>query len=238
MSAALFTFYGILNSLLPNSKKGATFSLVFEPHQSLKHLIESLGIPHTEVGQVMVNGQSCDLMHRLQDGDRVEVYPVDDFGKRLSTDMPRFVLDGHLGRLAVYLRMLGFDTLYRNDYSDDELAKIACRDGRVLLTRDRRLLMRKNVLVGSLVYQRNPRHQVLEVVQRFDLFGRVRPFQRCLRCNHPLQRVDKKTVLDRLEPLTKQYYDEFHLCPACNQLYWKGSHYERMLEMVQRITQP
>jgi len=150
---------------------------------------------------------------------------------------PYFVLDNHLGQLATYLRMLGFDSLYRNDFHDDELALISTRDGRILLTRDRRLLMRKVITFGYCPHQTDPRKQVVEVMHRFKLFGQVKPFQRCLRCNSPLQVVRKEDIIERLEPLTKLYFEEFHLCPVCNQIYWKGSHYGHMLEMITELEQ-
>jgi len=225
---AHFTFLGELNDFLPHYRKNASFAIDFEGHQTLKHLIESLGVPHTEFGQVLVNGQPAAPPDRLQDGDRVMVYPADT----LPLSEPRFVLDNHLGQLAIYLRMLGFDSLYRNDYQDNELSQVSSEEERVLLTRDRRLLMRKVIRHGYCIHQTDPRQQAIEVLRRFKLAGQVRPFQRCLRCNSPLQVVSKQDIIERLEPLTKIYYDEFHICPACNQIYWKGSHYGHMQEMI------
>jgi uncharacterized protein with PIN domain len=232
---ATFTFLDELNDFLPHYRKNIEFSLEFEPHQSLKHLIESIGVPHTEFGRVMVNGHEMDPASRLRDGDQVTVYPADTL---LNGD-PCFILDNHLGQLAIYLRMLGFDCLYRNDYQDDELAKVSIEDGRVLLTRDRRLLMRKLIRRGYCIHQTDPRQQTVEVLRRFMLFGQVRPFRRCLRCNSPLQVVSKQDIIERLEPLTKQHYNEFSLCPSCNQIYWKGSHYGHMQQMIiEMATQP
>ncbi len=225
---ATFTFVDELNDFLAHPLKGTSFTLEFAPHQSLKHLIESLGVPHTDIGQVLVNGQVADPNNRLSEGAQVVVYPA---ASRLSGE-PRFVLDNHLGQLATYLRMLGFDTLYRNDYQDEELARIASSGERVLLTRDRRLLMRKAIRQGYCIHQTDPRRQAVEVLKRFKLQAQVEPFQRCLRCNSPLQVVSKREVLDRLEPLTKLYYDDFRICPNCGQIYWKGSHYGHMLEMI------
>jgi uncharacterized protein with PIN domain len=228
---ATFTFIDGLNDFLPRQLKDTSFSLEFAPHQSLKHLIESLGVPHTDFGLVQVNGQTGDPNKRLHDGDQVTIYPADS----LLPAEPHFILDNHLGQLATYLRMLGFDAQYRNDYQDEELAKIASREGRVLLTRDRRLLMRKGIRQGYCIHQTDPRHQAVEVLRRFKLQEKVRPFQRCLRCNSPLQVVSKQEVFERLQPLTKIYYDEFRICPTCKQIYWKGSHYEHMLEMIEAI---
>ena len=231
---ATFTFIDELNDFLPHYRKNTPFILEFAPHQSLKHLIESLGVPHTEFGQVLVNGQAVDASNRLQDGDQVMVYPADS---PLEGE-PCFILDNHLGQLATYLRMLGFDCLYRNDYQDDELAKVSIEEERVLLTRDRRLLMRKAIRRGYCIHQTDPRLQAAEVLRRFKLFGQVKPFQRCLRCNSPLQVVHKQDIIERLEPLTKKYYEEFRICPACNQIYWKGSHFEHMQQNDPRNGSP
>ena len=225
---ATFTFIDELNDFLPHYRKNTPFSLGFEPHQSLKHLIESIGVPHTEFGRVLVNGQAVDGSNRMGDGDLVTVYP----DNAPLDDKACFILDNHLGQLATYLRMLGFDCLYRNDYQDDELARVSIEEGRVLLTRDRRLLMRKAIRRGYCIHQTDPRQQVAEVLKRFKLFGQVKPFRRCLRCNSPLQTVSKQDVIERLEPLTKEYYDEFRICPTCNQIYWKGSHFEHMQQMI------
>jgi len=148
---------------------------------------------------------------------------------------PRFVLDGHLGRLASHLRMLGLDCLYSSAFEDEELAQASAEEGRILLTRDRRLLMRKIVTQGYLLRSLDSDEQLCEVVKRYELWQWVKPFRRCLRCNHPLETVSKEAVLERLEPLTKRYFDEFRICPACDQVYWKGSHYERMLELIAQV---
>ncbi len=228
---AQFTFIDELNDFLPRELKGTTFTLEFAPHQSLKHLIESLGVPHTDFGRALVNGHETDAGKRLHEGDWVTVFPAETTA---DGDIC-FVLDNHLGQLATYLRMLGFDTLYHNDYQDEELARVSSQEGRVLLTRDRRLLMRKVIRQGYCIHQSDPRQQAVEVLKRFKLQGQVRPFQRCLRCNSPLQVVSKQDVIERLEPLTKIYYDEFRICPSCNHVYWKGSHYGRMLEMIKAM---
>ncbi len=228
LTEATFTFIDELNDFLPHDRKNIAFSLDFEDHQTLKHLIESIGVPHTEFDRVLVNGQIVDSASHLRDGDRVTVYP----SNTPLTDKPCFILDNHLGQLATYLRMLGFDSLYQNDYQDDELAQVSSQEERVLLTRDRRLLMRKAIRRGYCIHQTDPRLQAAEVLRRFNLFGQVRPFQRCLRCNSPLLVVSKQDVIERLEPLTKRYYDEFHICPSCNQIYWKGSHFEHMQQMI------
>jgi uncharacterized protein with PIN domain len=232
MSTADFLFLGRLRDFLARDQRDQVIPVEFRGRQSIKHLAESLGVPQPETGQVQVNGQEGTLSTITQDGDRVEVHPIPN-GCPVE---PRFVLDIHLGRLTAYLRMLGFDCLYRNDYQDAELAEIAQREERILLSRDRRLLMRKAVTHGYCLRSLDSLEQMTEVIQRFDLTSRVSPFHRCLRCNHPLEPVAKEAVLDRLEPLTKLYFDEFQICPACGQIYWKGSHYEKMQKLVEEVT--
>ena len=232
MQTAHFLFLGRLNDFLPSDQKERSIHVEFRGRQSVKHLAESLGVPHPEIGRVQINRQDGSLNAIAEEGDQVEVYPI----RNGCPIEPRFLLDNHLGRLAAYLRMLGFDCLYRNDYEDQELAEILQREERILLTRDRRLLMRKAVTHGYCPRSLDSLEQLTEVIQRFDLRKRIAPFHRCLRCNHLLETVPKEAVLDRLEPLTKLYFDDFRICPNCKQIYWKGSHYEQMQDLVEKLT--
>jgi uncharacterized protein with PIN domain len=234
MSIALFVFHDRLNDFLNYNQKQKQIQVEFKGQQSVKHLAESLGVPHPEIGRVQVNGQDDALSHITQNGDSVEIYPIEN-GCPIE---PRFLLDCHLGRLTAHLRMLGFDCLYENDYDDPDMADIVHREGRILLTRDRRLLMRKAVEHGYCLRSLDPLEQLTEIIQRYDLKEKIQPFHRCLHCNHLLERVEKETIIDRLEPLTRQYFDEFHICPACGQIYWKGSHYEQMQKLVEQIKSP
>jgi len=231
MSTAHFRFHGRLNGFLPRDQREQIRPLAFRGQQSIKHLVESLGVPHPEIGQVYVNGQEGTLSIITRDGDQVDVHPI----QNLCPIEPRFLLDNHLGRLAAYLRMLGFDCLYRSDYSDEELAETLRGEERILLSRDRRLLMRKVVVHGYCPRSLDSLEQLREVIRRFDLLPRIVPFHRCLRCNHSLETIPKEAVLDRLEPLTKLYFNEFQICPSCQQIYWKGSHYERMQALIEQM---
>lgn len=226
-----------LRALLPSwRRQWDSVPLEFKGSPAIKHVVESLGVPHTEVGSLRVNGLPAALGDLLRAGDEVEVAGV-EAGKGLFNGLgePTFIADNHLGRLAAYLRMLGFDTLYRNNYQDAELAAVAHQEERILLTRDRRLLMRRDVAFGCCLRSLDSQVQLGEVVARYALDRISRPFQRCLRCNHELEDVEKARVLDRLQPLTRRYFEEFARCPACDQVYWKGSHYDRMLELIQRL---
>ena len=233
MKTARFEFDPSLQPLLKRDLRGHPVDLRFQGPQSVKHLIESLGIPHTEIGSLKTNGNELGLDYIVHNGDRIEVLPV---ALADLTEEPRFVLDGHLGRLASHLRMLGLDCLYNNGYEDEELVDISVEEERFLLTRDRLLLMHKVITQGYLLRSLDSTEQLHEVVKRYGLVKWVRPFQRCMNCNHLLEAVKKETVLEKLEPLTKKYYHDFKLCPACDQVYWKGSHYERMVKVIEGVS--
>ena len=238
-----FRFYGDLNDFLPPVKRQARFVHVLKEPASIKDVIESLGPPHPEVDLILVNGASVDFSYRLTGGETVNAYPLFrtfDIHPLSQVRPPplseaRFVLDVHLGKLATYLRLLGFDALYQNNYTDPQLAEAAHRDRRILLTQDRALLKRSVILYGYCVRASDPMQQVQEVLRRFQLFEAISPFQRCLRCNGRIQPVAKADICDRLEPLTKQYYTEFHICQDCDQIYWKGSHYDRMQTLIDGV---
>ena len=206
-------------------------------------MIESLGIPHPEIELILANGGPIDFSYLVQDGDRIAVYPfftvlTPDASHRVRPaplDPPRFVLDVHLGQLARYLRMLGFDTLYRNNFDDEALARISSTEQRILLTRDRGLLKRSLVVYGYCLRTTRPRQQLLDVLYRFDLFEEIRPFQRCLVCNGWLEAVDKPLIRDQLPARIWADYETFRRCPACYQIYWQGSHLARMEQFIAGI---
>ncbi len=243
MPVAHLRFYSELNDFLPIDKKFVSFPQPFNWHCSIKHIIEALGVPHTEVDLILINGQSVDFTARPNDGDHISIYPVFEtlditpviHLRPAPLRNPSFILDTHLGKLAAYLRMTGFDTLYKNDFTDEQIALIAAQDGRIVLTRDRGLLKRNLVTRGYIVRQNLPRYQVCEVIERFDLYQLLRPFQRCLRCNGLLVRVEKEAILEHLLPDTARYFNEFYQCQECCQIYWKGSHYQKMQVFVQDI---
>ncbi|MBN1536445.1 MAG: Mut7-C ubiquitin/RNAse domain-containing protein [Anaerolineales bacterium] len=239
MKHVTFQFHDDLNDFMPDERKGILFPYDFRGPQTVKHLIESLGVPHIEVGRIVMNGTATSFDYLVQDGDNIHVFPIshsDEDNQPLSRLCPlgehRFVLDNHLGRLAYLLRMIGMDTLYQNDYQDTALAQIASQGERILLTRDRRLLMRNAVRYGYWVRSKNPRVQLVEVMRRFNLEGEIVRFYRCMRCNGILQSVQKEEILPRLLPLTRRYIHEFRICPDCKQIYWYGSHCEHMNELI------
>ena len=243
MKQCSFRFYASLNDFLPLEQNHIEFAHEFELSTSLKDMIEALGVPHTEIDLVLVNGTPSALTHIVHDADRISVFPwfysikLED-AQRLHP-MPlreaRFVCDSHLGRLAAYLRMLGFDTFYRTDGADDQLARISVHEQRILLTRDRGLLKRASVVRGYFVRASDSREQLREVVERHDLQDGISTFTRCMHCNTTVREVRKEEVLDRLPPRTQQHYNEFCLCPGCQKVYWKGSHYRRMQRLIDTL---
>ncbi len=233
MKVAHFVFDEDLSALLLRHRGQRVLAYPFTGPQSVKHLVESLGIPHTEVGSILANGAPVPQDYQVQDGDELAV--TQSGPSSYSEVEPRFILDGHLGRLASRLRMLGVDCVYRNEAADDDLASTSVSENRILVTRDRRLLMRKRITFGYLIRSLHTHEQLAEVVGKFGLRRWIRPFQRCIRCNTFLQPVAKAEILDRLKPLTRLYYNDFRICPACGQIYWKGSHFDRMLQMIDAL---
>ncbi|MEH2323348.1 MAG: Mut7-C RNAse domain-containing protein [Nostoc sp.] len=249
MAIAHFYFHGELNYFLPRHHQQVKISHFFEERASIKDMIESLGVPHPEVDFINVNGNYVNFSYIVLDGDTINVYPI----SARSTIIPsvsvmpealtiiRFVLDIHLGKLATSLRLLGFDTLYRNDYEDAKLAEISYSQGRILLTRDKGLLMRSLVTYGYYVRNINPQQQIIEVLGRYDLFKLISPFKRCLRCNGLLEPVDKQSIIDKLPETVRSQIDEFRRCQDCvvyrrrHRIYWKGSHYERLQHFIDKV---
>lgn len=236
-------FYEELNFFLHPQFKKQEFTAALYRDQSIKDLIESLGVPHTEVDLILVNGESVDFSYRPEEGDRISVYPVfESFNIKSITKLrPEplrdliFILDVHLGKLTNKLRMLGFDCLYHNDFKDDQIAKISNLENRIVLTRDRGLLKRSIITRGYILRSDDPDIQLKEVIIRFDLKPLFDPLTRCMSCNGTLISVDKKKVLSELEPKTIKYFKDFKRCDSCGKLYWKGSHYESMIYCVNKM---
>ena len=233
-------FYAELCDLLPPRHRSGRISHRLIATQSVKDLVESYGVPHTEVEIVLAGDTSIGWDYRPRAGERVSVFPVfEAFDVRPLVRLrpaplreTRFVLDGHLGALARRLRLLGFDCLYDTDADDDDLVEISVRGRRILLTRDRLLLRRRAVTHGYLLRSDRPAEQVREVVRRFQLGGSIAPFTRCPACNGELVRVEKAAIEHRLPPGTRRTYDEFHTCPDCGRDYWRGAHHARLERLV------
>jgi uncharacterized protein len=234
--SASVRFYGALNDFLPAAYRQATLVSRFDRGTSIKDLVEALGVPHPEIHWLVVNGQPVGFGYLVRDGDRVAAYPpfrapeLADAGGLGPPPQanPRFVADVHLGRLAAYLRLAGFDTTYRNDVADHELVTISVDEDRTLLTRDVGALKHGAVRRGCFVRETQPARQFVEVLRRFDLVGVAAPFTRCLRCNDRLRAVAKDLVEHLLPERTRGLYSDYSRCPACSRIYWRGSHHSRM----------
>ncbi len=240
---ALFRFYEELNDFLPREKVKKSFQRKFNGNPAIKDPIEAIGVPHTEVDLIIVNGYSVGFDYKLNDGDQVSVYPVFESIDispivKLRDEPLRktsFILDVHLGRLAKMLRMLGFDTFYRNDYDDPEIIQQGIKENRIILTRDRLMLNIKEVTHGYCIRSTDPETQLKEVIKRFDLKSGIKPFYRCTICNSLINEVEKRDILDRLELKTQLYFNEFYRCDGCDRIYWKGSHYDKLKKLLEKI---
>jgi uncharacterized protein with PIN domain len=243
MARVSLRLYEELNDFLPVSQRKRAIETPLRPDQSVKHLIENLGVPHTEVEIILVNGQSVDFTYRPRDGDRISVYPM--FERLDVTPLlrlrpkplrnTRFIADAHLGGLARYLRLLGYDCLFFNDAGDDRLVEISLSDQRILLTRDRALLMRREISHGCFVHALEPRIQLTEVLDRLDLYRNAKPFTRCMSCNGRLAPVERREIHSQLPKRVSEIYTEFWCCSDCGQIYWKGSHYRQLAMFVGQV---
>ena len=238
VARAILRFGGELNDLLPREWRGRGVDHVFNEPASVKDRIEAHGLPHTEVGAILVNGAPVDFTCLLRDGDVVDVHPFSTPIRHAAPLRPpaprgRFVLDQHLGRLAAYLRLLGLDCVHYSAFEDDEIVRVALAQNRVLLSRDKRLLMRRVVVHGGFVYATDPFTQVPEVLRRFPAPAEIAPFTRCMACNGVLHGVARADIESRLLPDTRRYYREFRECRLCRRVYWDGSHARRMRAWVE-----
>lgn len=243
MTVATFRFYEELNDFLAPQRRRREFDHACARAATVKHEIESLGVPHTEVELVLVNGESVGFEHLLHDGDRVAVYPkfeaLDVTALLRVRERPlrvvRFVADAHLGALARLLRLTGFDTLYDNAFDDRQIGRISTAHARIVLTRDRELLMRRTITHGCYVRALQPERQLHEVFRRLDLRGSARPFTLCLSCNAPLRAVDKAQVADALPAQVRELHERFSTCEVCRRVFWEGSHWRRLRSIVDDV---
>jgi uncharacterized protein len=234
------TFHGDLPFFLRS--KALPIERELAERTSVKDVIEACGVPHTEVDLILVDGQPVDFQFVIGGKSKIDIYPVDRDSVTLFPEnrlqlleSRMFVADGHLGKLVRDLRLLGIDVAYDPNPEDRHLVAIAQDQNRALLTRDRRLLMHAAVRHGYYLRSQKPFEQALEVLGRFRLGSALFPFSRCLRCNAPLQPIAKAQVINRLEPLTKIYYEQFRNCSGCGQIYWSGSHFDKLRDRVEKL---
>lgn len=235
-----FRFYEELNDFLPGKYRKRAFEYPFQGTPSVKDTVQALGVPHAEVDLILVNSESVSFSYHVQDKDLISVYPrfeiLDISAVSLLRPKPlrntAFILDTHLGKLAKYLRMLGFDSLYRNDFEDKEIIHIAGKESRIILTRDTGILKEGSVTHGFFVKSQQPTKQLEQVLNRFDLWNSFSPFTRCMECNGAIDNVDKDSIAHLLKPKTRKYFQEFYQCISCGKVYWKGSHFGDMYKRI------
>lgn len=246
MEGIKLRFYQSLNDFIRPALRYVEINHPLHRKTSVKDMIESFHVPHTEVEYIFVNGKLVDFSHAVQKGDDIQVYPAGEDWitaglPRLRPELPtplKFIVDVNLGKLARNLRLLGMDCRYHNDYGDDTIARISSEEQRIVLTRDRSLLRRKIILYGYYVRADLPVTQTKEVLRRFDLYSQLQPLTRCTHCNGEFGEVDKKTIEHRLQPLTKQHYEHFLMCSNCQQIYWQGGHRANLLNLIKALSTP
>ena len=243
MHKIYFRFYEELNDFLPEAKKKKRFEHLYIDRASIKDMIEALGVPHTEIDLILVNGKSVNFRYIINDADNISVYPIFE-----SLDIsnvqhlrpnplrkPKFVVDEHLGKLARYLRVFGFDIYYKINYDRDDLVKISLNEKRTILTKDKTVLKRSDVTHGYFVRNVEIVNQVKEIIRRFDLQKDINEFTRCLDCNSLLQPVAKNKIIDQIPPKVAEWQDTFLRCSICNKIYWQGTHHQKMNALIQSI---
>jgi len=239
--SAKFRFYEELNDFLPAERRKVSFTYSFSGSPTVKDVIEAVGVPHVEVDLILLNGSPVDFSYKLNDGDIVSVYPVfESFDIRSVTHLRertlrdiKFIADVHLGKLARFLRLMGFDTIYRNDYDDREIISLSQKEYRVILTRDKGILRNRLVTRGYWLRSQYPMEQLGEVINSFDLKDQIALFSRCSLCNSLLADVMKDEVKDMLQPKTVTYYNDFKICTGCQKIYWQGTHCDRLFKLIQ-----
>jgi uncharacterized protein with PIN domain len=228
MATARFRIHPDLAAFLPRERRRDVFDYVCARAATLKNALEALGIPHTEIARLTVNGAPATLDRIVREGDEIGAEGWTSTGRVQPAAHARFVADAHLGALARFLRMLGFDTVHDNGLSDETIRELALEDGRVVLTRDRELLKCREIALGAYVRALAPALQLREIAGRFGLAPHARPFTRCLRCNASLLPVHKADVIERVPEQVARQQNVFRRCPACERIYWPGSHLARM----------
>lgn len=235
-------FYAELNDFLPEHRRQRDFTYRFVGTPSVKDAIEAIGVPHTEVDVILVNGRSVNFAHLLRGGERVAVYPVfERYDVSQVTRLrpaplraTRFIADVHLGTLARYLRLLGFDTAWERDLDDETIIDTAARERRIILTRDRGILKNGSVTHGYWLRATDPEKQLEEVILALQLAAGIRPYVRCMECNGDLEDIPRSEAAQSVPLQVFLVYRDFKRCRCCGRVYWRGSHLRRLDKVVER----
>jgi len=243
MPKVTFRFYEELNDFLPKYRRKADFETMFKGKRSIKDMIESLGVPHTEVDLILVDGKSVDFNYILQDKDRVSVYPVFEslnitnvtHLRKIPLRRNKFIADINLGNVVKYMRALGFDLFFDSLLSTREIIEISKRENRIILTKDSKLLKFKDVSHGIFIRPGKTTEQIRRIINYLDIKDDIKPFSRCLQCNTLLDVVPKEKILNKIPPMTIEFYDEYVQCQSCDKIYWKGTHFINMMKILKQI---
>ena len=243
MPEVIFRFYEELNDFLPAQRRKRDFQVGFKGRESVKDMIEALGVPHTEVDLILVNGKSVDFGCIIQDKDRISVYPLFESLdirdvtrlREIPLRQTRFIADVNIGDIVKYMRALGLDVYYDASLSPRDIIRISKRENRTILTKSRNLLKFRDVTHGIFIRPGTTVAQIKRVIDFLSLREMVVPFSRCLRCNSFLVRVSKESIFDRIPPKAREFYDEYSYCRACEKIYWKGTHFIRIKRVVDEI---
>ena len=243
MPKGTFRFYEELNDFLPKHRRKTDFEAKFKGKRSIKDMIEALGVPHTEIDLILVNGNSVDFNYILQDGDQVSVYPV--FESLNITDVTllrkiplrrnKFIADINLKDIVKYMRVLGFDLYYDPLLATREIIEISKREHRIILTKSRKLLKFKDVTHGIFIHPGTTTEQIKRIIDYLNIKDNIKPFSRCLLCNTLLKSVPKEKIFDKIPPKTKEFWDEYAHCKSCDKIYCKGTHFINMKKVITQI---
>ena len=243
MPKATFRFYEELNDFLPRQKRKTDFEADIKGKRSIKDMVESLGVPHTEVDLILVNGKSVDFTYILRDGDRVSVYPVfETLNIKKATRLRKvplrrttFIADSNLGDIVKYMRVLGFDVSFDSLLSPRQIIEVSEKENRIILTKSRKLLKFKEVTHGIFIRPGTMEQQIKRIIDFLDIKDQIKPFSRCLRCNNLLKTIPKESIAHRIPPKTRAFCNEYSYCKPCDKIYWKGSHFIKMKNLVDSL---
>jgi len=243
MTKATFRFYEELNDFLTKPRRKVDFEVAFRGKRSVKDMIESLGVPHTEVDLILINGNSVDFNYIVKDGDRASVYPTFEsfniksvtYLRRKPLRQTRFIADINLGDIVKRMRMIGFDVYFNSALINSQIIDVSLKDKRIILTKSKQLLKFKKVTHAIFIHPGSKDEQVKRIINKLDIKNQAKPFSRCLHCNSLLKKTTKEDVLRRIPPKTRDYCEEYFICESCDKLFWNGTHMINMGNFVYRM---
>jgi len=231
-------FHGSCRDFLETSACHEWVEYRFDDKPSVKDTIEAMGVPHPEVGGIRVNQAWVGFNYSLADEDVIDVFPSPHESQLLPYKPDGetvFLLDVHLSKLARYLRMAGFSCLHQaEDLGDALLAHLSKTHDYILLTRDLGLLKRGDVRYARWVRSTDPYEQFCEIVSHYQLARQFRPFSRCVKCDGNIKDIDKPLVEGLVPNSVFETQVSFRQCAGCEQIYWKGTHYEKIQHIIQQ----